>query len=456
MKSKHCNVRSELQNIGKQWVSNLPKHWQADRIKDVCENVVGGGTPKSSISEYWDEGEIVWMSPTDFSKQKGERLITDSEKKITQLGMEKSSATLIPEGTIVMSSRASIGEPKIAGKEITTNQGFISFITGHKVDNLFLFYCIEGHLGEYFSKIASGTTFMEISRRMAKQEPIPLPPLPEQKAIAEYLDKACARIDRIIAIKEEQLGRIEGYLNNKISQFVTLGLDMNDPAVETNCLWIPKIKKGWEILPLKRLLAEKLKYGANESAEDENSEDPRYIRITDFGNDGKLKDDTFKSLPPEIAEPYLLNDGDVLFARSGATVGKTFIFKNYAGAACFAGYLIKANTQRYKLLPEFLYYFTKSKAYEEWKNLIFTQATIQNIGADKYQYLRMTAPKIDEQERIVKAIEFLKEKVDSLSEKIFDQIDTLKDYRKSLIHECVTGKKQVYTGKIKKEKEVHA
>jgi type I restriction enzyme S subunit len=174
-------VRNELQNIGKQWVSNLPKHWKADRIKDVCENVVGGGTPKSSISEYWDDGEIIWVSPTDFSKQKGERLITDSEKKITQFGMEKSSATLIPEGTIVMSSRASIGEPKIAGKQITTNQGFISFIAGHKVQNLFLFYCIEGQLGEYFAKIASGTTFMEISRRMAKQEPIPLPHAPSRK-----------------------------------------------------------------------------------------------------------------------------------------------------------------------------------------------------------------------------------------------------------------------------------
>jgi restriction endonuclease S subunit len=234
---------------------------------------------------------------------------------------------------------------------------------------------------------------------------------------------------------------------------VTIGLNTNANTIETDCLWIPVIKEGWEILPLKRLLAEKLKYGANESAEDENSEDPRYIRITDFGNDGKLKDDTFKSLPPEIAEPYLLDDGDVLFARSGATVGKTFIFKNYAGAACFAGYLIKANTQRYKLMPEFLYYFTKSKAYEEWKNLIFTQATIQNIGADKYQYLRMTAPKIDEQERIVVAIELLKKKVDALSEKIFDQIDTLKDYRKSLIHECVTGKKQIYTGELKTKKE---
>ena len=131
----------EIQNIGKEWLNGLPEHWKFDRIKDVCEKITGGGTPKSSISKYWVDGEITWISPTDFGKQKGTKYITTSEKKITVLGVQKSSATFLPEGTVIMSSRASIGEPKIAGKEITTNQGFISYITNHKLHNNFLFYC---------------------------------------------------------------------------------------------------------------------------------------------------------------------------------------------------------------------------------------------------------------------------------------------------------------------------
>jgi len=118
--------------------------------------------------------------------------------------------------------------------------------------------------------------------------------------------------------------------------------------------WIGDIPENWKVKVLKRVLAEPLKYGANEVAEFENNNHPRYIRITDFGNDGLLKDDTFKSLEPQIAEPYLLNEGDVLFARSGATVGKTFQFKNYKGKACFAGYLIKANPQSYLISSDFL------------------------------------------------------------------------------------------------------
>ena len=88
--------------------------------------------------------------------------------------------------------------------------------------------------------------------------------------------------------------------------------------------WIGEIPEHWDVKRLAYVISDKLQYGANEVAIEENIEHPRYIRITDFGADGKLKKDTFKSLPPEKASDFILNDGDVLFARSGATVGKTF------------------------------------------------------------------------------------------------------------------------------------
>ena len=90
--------------------------------------------------------------------------------------------------------------------------------------------------------------------------------------------------------------------------------------------WLGEIPKHWEIKKLKYLISNKLEYGANESAEYDDREQPRYIRITDFGDNGLLKNDTFKSLPLEIAKDYFLSEGDILFARSGATVGKTFQF----------------------------------------------------------------------------------------------------------------------------------
>jgi type I restriction enzyme S subunit len=203
--------------------------------------------------------------------------------------------------------------------------------------------------------------------------------------------------------------------------------------------FIGEIPEDWQINRLKLLLNEPMKYGANESAEYDDTSLPRYIRITDFGDDGNLRDDTFKSMPEDIAIEYYLKEGDILFARSGATVGKTFIFKNYKGKACFAGYLIKASTDKGILNPEFLYYFTKSNSYENWKNSIFIQATIQNISAEKYNNLLVPLPSIKEQKLILNYLDRKTSQLDALIKSKQDLIILLEQKRQSTINEAVTG-----------------
>ena len=136
----------------------------------------------------------------------------------------------------------------------------------------------------------------------------------------------------------------------------------------------------------------------------------------------------------------MLEKSDILFARSGATVGKTFLFEeNYP--ACFAGYLIKAKCDTNSLLPKYLYYFTCTNQYDNWKNSIFVQATIQNIGADKYSTMPiLVPPTIEEQEKIVTQIEIGIKGVDLSISELQSQIEDLKSYKSSLITEAVTGK----------------
>src|SRR5690606_32606216 len=148
--------------------------------------------------------------------------------------------------------------------------------------------------------------------------------------------------------------------------------------------------------------------------------------------DGKLKQDTFKSLNPEKAKEYLLSEGDVLFARSGATVGKTFQFKNYKGSACFAGYLIKATVNKSVMSSGFLYLFTKSGSYDFWKCSIFNQATIQNIGADKYAFLEIPTPPIPEQSLIVNYINKECKRIDTKIKRTKKLVELLKEYRTAL------------------------
>jgi type I restriction enzyme S subunit len=202
--------------------------------------------------------------------------------------------------------------------------------------------------------------------------------------------------------------------------------------------WIGEIPEEWNVVRLKFLKAKPFLYGANETAELEEPELPRYIRITDIDSNGNLREDIFKSLPWEIAKPYLLKEGDILFARSGATVGKTFLYKKSWGVACFAGYLIKFEANTNKVIPKYVYYYTLSWQYENWVKQSTIQATIQNVSAEKYGNLLIPLPLVQQQKMIV---DFLDQKTVEIDNLIADKeklIELLQEKRQAIITEAVT------------------
>ena len=166
--------------------------WREFKIKDIAD-VVGGGTPSTAINEYWN-GDIPWLTPKDLTGYI-RNFISHGERFITKKGLENSSARLLPKGTVLLTSRAPIGYVAIAENEICTNQGFKSLVPNpDKAHNLFLLYWIKSNV-EYLQSIGTGTTFQEISGSVLKDVDIILPPLPEQKAIAEVLSSLDDKID---------------------------------------------------------------------------------------------------------------------------------------------------------------------------------------------------------------------------------------------------------------------
>ncbi len=202
--------------------------------------------------------------------------------------------------------------------------------------------------------------------------------------------------------------------------------------------WIGKIPEEWNVVRLKFLKAKPFLYGANESADIEERDFPRFIRITDIDSNGNLRKDIFKSLPWETAKPYLLKEGDVLFARSGATVGKTFIYKKSLGPACFAGYLIKFEANINKVIPNYVYYFTLSWQYDKWVKQSTIQATIQNVSAEKYGNLFVPLPSIQQQKMIVRYIDQKTAEIDDLIADKEKLIELLQEKRQAIITEAVT------------------
>ncbi|WP_100332932.1 restriction endonuclease subunit S [Bacillus xiapuensis] len=184
----------------------IPKDWSVSSVGNAIE-IIGGGTPKTSISEYWENGIINWFSPTDLTSQKS-MFITNSAKKITQLGLEKSSAKLFPPYSIMMTSRATIGEISINREPSSTNQGFITLIPNENFNLYQLYFWLKTNMEKIMS-ISNGSTFKEVSKTNFKMLQI-------LKAVRiEEYTKKCENIFKQIECnlcEIEGLTRLRGYL----------------------------------------------------------------------------------------------------------------------------------------------------------------------------------------------------------------------------------------------------
>ena len=271
----------------------------------------------------------------------------------------------------------------------------------------------------------------------------PLPPLSEQAAIVRYLDHVDRRIRRYVGAKRKLIALLEEEKQAVINQAVTRGLDPNVRLKPSGVEWLGDVPEHWEVRRLKSLLVEALKYGANEPGAHSDPDLPRYIRITDIREDGTLRNDSFRSLPTEIAEPYLLVEGDILFARSGATVGKTFQYDASWGRAAYAGYLIRARLDKSVMEPDFAAYFTQSQSYRNWILATLIQATIQNVSAERYGNLSIPLPSVAEQASIVEYLHEGTADIDTAIARARRQIALVEEYHTRLTADVVTGKLDV-------------
>lgn len=167
--------------------------WEVKRLEEIAK-IVSGGTPKTNTIEFWN-GNIKWCTPTDITNCQSKYLST-TERTISKKGLEHSSATLLPKGTLLLCSRATIGEIRIADMEICTNQGFKSLVCSVHVNNEFLYYYILTIKSKLIEK-STGSTFLEISKKDISEIEFFLPQIEEQTAIAQILSDMDAEIEAL-------------------------------------------------------------------------------------------------------------------------------------------------------------------------------------------------------------------------------------------------------------------
>ena len=430
-------VYDEYKRTRVKWLEEVPSHWDEypicskAKLKSIT-NKVG----EDLLSVYLDKGVI--------------RFDEVEQKRTNVTSLDLSKYQLVEVGDFVLNNqqawRGSVGVSSYRG--IVSPAYLVLSLAQDLLPNFANYLFRDGGMVSHYliSSKGVGTIQRNLYWPQLKRAPLFIPPVEEQISIANFLDQKTAQIDEAIAIKEKQISLLKERKQIIIQKAVTQGLNPDVPMKDSGVDWIGQIPEHWKVNRLKFLLSDPLKYGANESGIDYDASLPRYVRITDFSGEGKLSDENRLSLPWNVGKDYLLKDGDILLARSGATVGKSYQFKlsmsedkNY----CFAGYLIRARCDEKKILSDYLNLYLNSDCFLSWKNLIFNKATIENIGADKYSILSVIVPPIDEQEAL---LNYLNNKLEPISEGIshtIEQIGKLKEYKTTLINSAVTGKIKV-------------
>lgn len=346
--------------------------------------ITSGGTPLTSKREYYDGGNIPWVKTGDLKV----RHLSNIPDSITQLGLENSSAKIFPTNTVLIAMYgATIGNCSILKKEAATNQACAALLPSEEINEEFLFFFLSNIKQELIRKGVGGGQ-PNISAKILKEIKIPLPSLTEQKHIADVLSKA----EALIAERKQSIHLLDEYLK---STFLEM---FGDPV---------KNEKGWEKKTLNEISVIKGQYGIGASAIDYNKNGYRYIRITDINQNGELNDE-FKSpsTPEEENKQYILSNGDLLFARSGATVGKTYLHQEKNGKCIFAGYLIRFRLNPEYVNPIYVYHFTNTNYYWNWIKAKQTVAAQPNVNANLYgNELKIIIPPIPIQNQFAAIVE---------------------------------------------------
>lgn len=384
----------------------IPKDWKVVHLNKVA-TIVGGSTPSSFNKSYWN-GNINWFTPTEVGESK---YVYKSIRKITQLGYENCSAKILPVGTIILTTRAVIGDLSILKVKACTNQGFQSFITNRLINNEYLYYRLAV-LKNILLLNASGSTFLEISLNKLRNIKIPLPPLSEQNAIATALSDA----DALISATEKLIAKKKAIKQGAMQELL-------------------KPQEGWEEKTLEEDFDIIKGQGLSKSKLDEHGK----LECILYGE----LFTTYKELIREVnsktnsEEGIMSKFGDILFPGSTTTVGidlakcSTILANN----VMIGGDIIVLRKKQKHINPEFIVYYLNIKC--KYKIAAKTKGvTIYHLHGKDLSDIKISYPDYQEQTRIATILSDMDAEISLLEQKLEKQ----KQIKQGMMQNLLTGK----------------
>ena len=409
----------------------IPEEWNIKKFKDMAKI-----NPKKINKEYPNQN-ILYVNISSIDRFQ----IVDYD--VFALADRPSRAQRIIERNDVIVSTVrpylkAFSKVKKDKSNMICSTGFTVLRTKNKEDGELIFQFVQSKLFEMrMIREMEGLAYPAVTSKVVANSLIPYPiEKDEKQKIASIL----SGVDALIESTQKIIEKTERLKKGLMQKLLTKGIG-HTKFKKTKWLFGKEIEipQEWNVTRLIEQCIQKPKYGAGESAIEKDLKLPRYIRITDLNDDGSLRNKEWKSIKENAAKDYLLNYNDILFARTGATVGKSYLYTGEDGRCAFAGYLIKFQPDQTKLNSKFLFHYIHSIYYWKYIKSIQTWGVQPNINAEQYSNLLILLPPIHEQQKIASILSG----VDAYIQKNQEYKKKMELLKKGLMQKLLTGQIRV-------------
>lgn len=439
---------AKYKDSGVDWIGEIPEGWRVVRNKYLGFIRARLGWKGLKAEEYVDDGYPMFSA---FNCVEG-NLRPTPVTYISQERYDESPEIMLTKGDILLvKDGAGIGKYAVVrelGKPSTVNGSLAVISPNSIIDSRYLGYFYASiQFQDYIHLLMDGMGVPHLFQRDLKQVFVPVPPLKDQQAIANYLDEKTTAIDAAVANVKRSIELLNEYRQSVISEAVTKGLDHNSPMKNSGIEWIGEIPERWHMLPLKRL-ASFLPGYAFKSDDFTLSGSIRLLRGINVGVGSIRWDDSVyvKRETVEDLDEYLLSTGDILvgldrpWIQAGMRVAQV---DNESAGSYLVQRVAKITPKKDTLIPDFLVYLFRTNIFTESMDSTTTGVSVPHISTGQLGEVIIPCPPISEQQSIAEMLDNMTQSIDSLIAQKQSLLVRLKEYRSSLISECMTGKVRV-------------
>lgn len=448
-------MAEQMKPSGIDWIKDIPSSWEINKVKYLATEpgtlFLDGDWIESDVIE---ESGIRYLTTGNvgagFYKEQGSGYI--SEKTFSELHC----LNVYPGDLMISRLNEPIGRsciiPDTESRYVVAVDNVVLRPNANYNKKFIMYGMNADGYAEHANMIARGATMSRISRSQLGQFWLAFPNIEEQQAIADFLDKECAQIDSIAADLEKQIALLQQYKKSLITETVTKGLDKSVSMKDSGVEWIGEIPVGWELSRIKYLTDNHHPYPIGDGdhgmikADDYLTEGIPYIRVLNltWGSGLNLENLVFISKEMNsLIKNSELKPNDILIAKTGATIGKTAIVPDslpVSNTTSHVGKITLANVHDAKY---FYYVMTSAIVQKQIQDLSAMQSTRPELGIEGLKNLILTIPPFDIQQHIARFLDDHCAKIDRVLHEKGKQLSVIKQHKKSLIYEYVTGKKRV-------------